>query len=41
MYTIFLLGPYDNARAIVGKLIRTAGEGNFDYLAKIDEPKDL
>ena len=37
----FIARPYNNARAIVGKLIRTAGEGNFDSLAKIDEPKDL
>jgi len=29
---LFVSGPYDNARAIVNQLMRTAGEGNFDYI---------
>jgi hypothetical protein len=33
----FVSGPYDNAKAIVSKLERTAGVGNFDYLVMIDE----
>ena len=31
----FAAGPYDNAQAIIRKLMRTAGEGNFHYLAPI------
>jgi hypothetical protein len=33
----FVSGPYDNAKAIVSKLERTAGAGNYDYLVMIDE----
>jgi hypothetical protein len=29
---LFVSGPNDNARAIVNQLMRTAGEGNFDYI---------
>ncbi len=32
---LFIAGPYDNANAIMAKLARTAGEGNFDYLVGI------
>lgn len=35
---LFIAGPYDNARAIVNQLMRTAGEGNFHYVVAIDEP---
>jgi len=28
----FIAGPYDDAHAIVTKLARTAGEGNFHYM---------
>lgn len=28
----FVAGPYDDAEAILAKLMRTAGEGNFHYL---------
>jgi hypothetical protein len=29
---LFVSGPHDNPRAIVNQLLRTAGEGNFDYI---------
>jgi len=29
----FVAGPHDNVQAIMRQLARTAGEGNFDYLA--------
>jgi hypothetical protein len=32
----FIAGPHDNAKAILAKLERTAGEGNFDYLIPLD-----
>ena len=44
---LFIAGPYDDARAIVNQLGRTAGEGNFDYLVSfgdfgaIDDFEDL
>jgi hypothetical protein len=37
---LFISGLYDNARAIVDKLAKTAGEGNFDYIVFFDEPED-
>ena len=37
----FVAGPYDNAKLIVNKLKRTAGEGNFDYIVPLMEPDDL
>jgi len=37
----FVSGPYDNARAIVNQLMRTAGEGNFDYIVMFADPKSL
>lgn len=37
----FVSGPYDNARAIVNKLVKTAGEGNFNYLAMLENLDDL
>ncbi|MBI3242242.1 MAG: hypothetical protein HYZ49_08120 [Chloroflexi bacterium] len=37
---LFISGPYDNAEAIVRQLIRTAGEGNFNYLMMLGEPPD-
>ncbi len=33
----FVAGPYDNARAIVSKLERTAGTGNFDYMVMLGD----
>lgn len=33
----FIAGPYDNADAIVRQLMRTAGEGNFEYLIMLGE----
>lgn len=38
---LFISGPYDNGRAIVNKLMRTAGEGNFDYVVVVRDPNDL
>lgn len=35
---LFVSGPYDNARAIVNQLMRTAGEGNFDYIVGFGAP---
>lgn len=37
---LFISGPYDNVEAIVRQLMRTAGEGNFDYLVSLGEPPD-
>jgi hypothetical protein len=37
---LFVSGPHDNPRAIVNQLIRTAGEGNFDYIVGFDEKND-
>jgi hypothetical protein len=37
----FVAGPYDNARAIVNKLMQTAGEGNFNYLTMLPGPDDM
>ena len=34
----FVSGPHDNVNAIMHQLARTAGEGNYDYLAAIGEP---
>jgi hypothetical protein len=35
---LFIAGPYDNAQAILNQLMRTAGEGNFNYLVRLDSP---
>ncbi len=32
----FVNGPHDDVDAVVSQLLRTAGEGNFDYLVGID-----
>jgi hypothetical protein len=37
----FVAGPYDNARAIIAKLQRTAGEGNFNYVLALGGPEDF
>ena len=37
----FIAGPYDNARAIVKKLMQTAGEGNFNFLAMFEDLDNL
>ena len=37
----FIPGPNDKPRWVINTLMRTAGEGNFDYLAILDEPDDL
>jgi hypothetical protein len=33
----FVAGPYDNAEAIVAKLERTAGKGNYDYMMMLGD----
>lgn len=33
--------PYDNARAIVDKLEKTAGAGNYDYMVMLGDIEDL
>jgi hypothetical protein len=38
---LFISGPRDDAEAIVNKLLRTAGEGNFDYLVMLGDVDDL
>ncbi len=38
---LFVSGPYDNARAIVAKLERTAGKGNFNYVVGLAGPDDF
>lgn len=38
---LFIAGPYDNAQAIIRQLQRTAGEGNFDYIAMLGGPEDI
>jgi hypothetical protein len=35
---LFVSGPYDNAEAIMRQLMRTAGEGNFDYMVFTGPP---
>lgn len=34
----FISGPYDNIQAIIAKLTRKVGIGNFDYMAQIGPP---
>jgi hypothetical protein len=34
----FVSGPHDDPRAVVDKLMKTAGPGNFDYLVGIPGP---
>ena len=34
----YIQGPHDNADAILRQLARTAGEGNYHYLMRIDGP---
>ena len=34
----FISGPYDNVDAVLRQLVRTAGEGNYLYLAQIGGP---
>ena len=36
----YVSGPRDNVTAIMNTLMRTAGPGNFDYLAHLDSPPD-
>jgi hypothetical protein len=36
----YVSGPRDNVNAIMNRLLRTAGPGNFEYLAHIDSPPD-
>jgi hypothetical protein len=38
---LFVAGPYDDAEAIVKKLTRTAGEGNFNYMAMLGDIGDF
>ena len=35
---LFIQGPYDDVDAILRKLRRSAGEGNFDYLVQVAGP---
>jgi hypothetical protein len=35
---LFIQGPYDDVDAILRKLTRSAGEGNFDYLVQVAGP---
>ena len=37
----YIAGPYDDVEAIVRKLTRTAGEGNFDYVLTLGGPGDF
>ena len=37
----YVSGPYDNADRIVSQLMRTAGEGNFDYLMQIGSDEEV
>ena len=34
---LFIAGPYDNAKAIVAKLERNPGPGNYDYVVMVDD----
>jgi hypothetical protein len=34
----YISGPHDNVQAILRQLARTAGEGNYDFLAHLDQP---
>jgi hypothetical protein len=36
---LYIQGPYDHAEAIVRRLMRTAGEGNFHYLMQVPGPQ--
>ena len=37
----FIAGPVDNARAIIAKLMQTAGKDNFDYMVMLGNPDNL
>jgi hypothetical protein len=37
----FVAGPYDNVQTIMNQLMRTAGEGNFHYLAMLGGPDNF
>jgi hypothetical protein len=37
----FVAGPYDNAQRIIAQLTRTAGPGNFDFMAPVDMLPDF
>lgn len=34
----FVSGPYDKPHWVINTLLRTAGEGNFDYIININDP---
>jgi hypothetical protein len=38
---LFVAGPYDNARAIIRRLERTAGPGNYNYVAVFGDELEL
>lgn len=38
---LYVSGPYDNADRIVQQLLRTAGEGNFDYLVQVGGDEEV
>jgi hypothetical protein len=35
---LYVSGPYDNPQAIIARLEKTAGPGNYDYLVQVGEP---
>jgi hypothetical protein len=35
---LYIQGPHDNVEAIMRRLMRTAGDGNFHYLVELPEP---
>ncbi len=37
----YVSGPYDNVDHIIHQLLRTAGEGNFDYLAQVGGAEEV
>jgi hypothetical protein len=37
----FINGPYDNPQRVIATLMRTAGEGNFDYIIGFGETEDM
>jgi hypothetical protein len=37
---LFISGPNDNASFIYGTLMRTAGEGNFDFMVGFEETEE-
>jgi hypothetical protein len=38
---LYISGPYDNADRIIHQLMRTAGEGNFDYVVQVSGEEEV